>query len=437
MSDFPHLRAAIYSVPWAIMPERLEAIAEVFERRLQGIRKSPEEIAAIKGERAGVNGGLELRALSDPSAPLAAAGQAAPSGGLIAVINMHGIVAQHASQVDDISGPGGTSTERVGASFRTAMSDPNVKAIVLNIDSPGGSVNGVQALSDEIYRSRGKKPIVAQVNSLAASAAYWIAASADEIVVTPGGNVGSIGVYGTHKDVSVAAEKEGVKVTFISAGKYKVEGHPFEPLSSEAAQAMQKSVDAYYADFLRAVAQGRGVSTEDVRTGFGEGRIVKDKEAVRERMADRVDTLDGTLKRLAKGQRPSERAKAAAPAWPENFASYEPPAIRVETDRETQTFVAERPWPQSIILADVFLDGHGRPVALESDTTFTINVANGMAVYEIVGSRTMGDEGTDFAAVLKDSLYEPMPSAAAQQSAEDRDAFRRRRHAARLRSLSI
>lgn len=294
---FPHLRAAIVADPWAITPGRLEAIAEVVERRVEGIRLSADEIAAVKGARQ-PNGTVALLEID-----AVAGGGQAPQGSVIAVLSVFGIIAQHASQVDDISGPGGTSTERLAASLRAALNDPAVKAVVLNIDSPGGSVFGVQEIADEIFKARGQKPIVAQVNSLAASAAYWIAASADEIVVTPSGQVGSIGVYALHQDVSAAADKAGVKFSFISAGKYKVEGHPYEPLQDEARGAMQSTVDGYYSAFTRAVARGRGVVVDAVRNGFGEGRTVGADEAVRAGMADRVGTLDETLRRLGSNRR--------------------------------------------------------------------------------------------------------------------------------------
>ncbi|MGV1867215.1 MULTISPECIES: S49 family peptidase [unclassified Rhizobium] len=308
MTRFPHLRAAIVQQPWAIMPDRLEAIAEVVERRIEGIRLSPEEIAGIKGERrpngvasffdATTLNAIELSAASSPNG-------SAPAASVIAVISFFGIVAQHASQVDDISGPGGTSTERVGNSFRAALNDPSVKAIVINFDSPGGNVNGVQVLADDIFNARGQKPVIAQVNSLCASAAYWVAASCDEIVMTPGAMAGSIGVYTLHQDVSQAVDAAGLKFTFISAGKYKVEGNSFEPLSDEAAQAAQSQVDAFYNDFVSAVARGRGVAAADVTGGFGQGRVVKDKQAVKAGMADRVDTLDGTIRRLSGAKKSS------------------------------------------------------------------------------------------------------------------------------------
>ena len=91
------------------------------------------------------------------------------------------------------------------------------------------------------------------------------------------------------------AEKAGVKVTMISAGKFKTEGNEFEPLSDEARAAIQKRVDGYYSSFTGAVAKGRGVTPSAVRGGFGEGRVVGANEAVSLGMADRIGTLESTL----------------------------------------------------------------------------------------------------------------------------------------------
>ena len=98
-------------------------------------------------------------------------------------------------------------------------------------------------------------------------------------------------------------EREGVKVNFISAGKHKVEGNPYEPLTDEARGAIQARVDEYYSMFVSAVAKGRGVKPADVRGGFGEGRTVGAREAVSLGMADSVATLDETIARMSRGAR--------------------------------------------------------------------------------------------------------------------------------------
>ncbi len=349
---FPLLRAAILRDPWAILPDRLEAISEVVERRAEGIRLSPDEIASVKGTRA-VNGTVEFFGASgdgditpvELSSFMASTANSGQPPSVIAVINVMGIIAQHASQVDDISGPGGTSTERLSRSFRSAMADPSVTAIVFNIDSPGGSVSGVEALANEIFKARGKKPIISQVNSLMASAAYWIGAAADEIVMTPGSQAGSIGVYALHKDISKASDNEGVKFTFISAGKYKVEGNSFEPLSDEARAATQKSVDSYYADFTSAVAKFRGVKISDVRNGFGEGRVEKDTFAVEAGMADKIATLDETLRRVAtmkpKGSMRAEEEIARISSASDDNAPSDEPITDHDGDIQAKGMTAE------------------------------------------------------------------------------------------------
>lgn len=344
---FPRLRSALYGVPLAILEDRLEAIVDVIERRADGVHLSSEEIAAVKGERK-FNGMLDLieagpvrEGVQHAAAPFATAGGNQSSGGMIAVINIMGIIAQHAHQVDDVSGPGGTSTERVAKSFRAAIADPNVSSIIFNIDSPGGSVSGVQALADEIFAARGRKPIVAQVNSMMASAAYWIGSAADEIVMTPGAQAGSIGVYLMHKDISKKADTEGVKVTFIKAGRFKTEGNSFEAIGEEALSSFQSSVDSYYSDFTKSVARHRGVTDSDVRGGFGEGRMVKDHKAVKAGMADQVATLDETIRRVAGKTKSttSERAEVEQQV----VAEADPLALQEPSDPvdETQAVAAD------------------------------------------------------------------------------------------------
>lgn len=277
---YPHIRRAIDETPWAILPAKLAQIIEVVDLRSQGIVFSAEEIQARIG---------------------AAQRPAYGRSGSIAVLPMYGVIAQRMSLMGASSG--GTSTEAFSRSFREALADDTVGTIVIDVDSPGGSVAGVAELADEIYQARGRKPIVAVANSLAASAAYWIASAADEFVVTPSGEVGSIGVFGTHQNLNGWYEQAGVEVTLISAGKYKTEGHPYGPLDDEARAAFQERVDDYYGMFVSAVARHRGVKAGEVKAGFGEGRAVGAREAVRLGMVDRVATMSETLVRLAGGPR--------------------------------------------------------------------------------------------------------------------------------------
>lgn len=295
---YARLLAEFYATPWAILPERLAVISAVLHRAADGARLSAEEIRSAIGDAPEAAAERRTR---DASAP-----------GSIAVLPLFGIVSHRIHQVQDISGPGGTSAEGFGKTLRLAVQDPNVAAIVLDIDSPGGSVYGVPELADEIHAARAKKKIVAVANSMAASAAYWIGSAATELMVTPSGEVGSIGVWTGHEDWSKNLEMKGIKVSLISAGKHKVEGNPYQPLDEEARAAIQQSVNDYYGMFVRAVAKHRGAKAADVRDGFGEGRLVRAAEAVSAGMADGVATLDETIARLLRETRRPNPGQSAA-----------------------------------------------------------------------------------------------------------------------------
>lgn len=275
-----NLYTQMLSMPWAVLPETLAGMIETARRFDAG--ESVTSAVAARTERA------------------------AP--GSIAVLPVWGVIEQRESFMSMLFG--GTSTERTSARLRELVADPGVAAIVLDVDSPGGSVSGVDELSAEIYRMRGSKPIVAVADSLMASAAYWIASAADEVVVTPSGEVGSIGVLTVHTDLSGMLEAEGVNVTILSAGEFKTEGNPYEPLGDEARAAIQARVDEYYGMFVTAVARNRGVGVAAVREGYGRGRVVGAKEAVATGLANRIATLDTVLAGMAQQLRRERAARA-------------------------------------------------------------------------------------------------------------------------------
>lgn len=281
---------AFFDHPWAILPEKLTAISELIILRAKGGKLTDEEIEARTGGKARTGRPKAVR-------------------GSIAVLPVHGTISQRIGMMEEASG--GVGADELGAEFDSLINDPNVGAVVFDISSPGGSVYGVGELAAKVHAARGTKPIIAVANSLAASAAYWLASAADEIVVTPGGQVGSIGVFMEHLDVSGYEDNIGMKTTLISAGKYKVEGHPYGPLDDEARAALQKSVDEYYDMFVSAVAKNRGASKSDVRNGYGEGRVVGAKEAVDVGLADRVATFEQVLNDLAARQS-AQKAKGNA-----------------------------------------------------------------------------------------------------------------------------
>jgi signal peptide peptidase SppA len=286
--QYEHILSFVNSTPWALLQEKLAIILDLLAFRAAGYQLSEEEIRMRIG---------------------AAAPRLAQQNGAIAVLPLYGTIIPRGNMMMESSGA--TSVERFTAAFRAALNAPDISGIVIDIDSPGGAVTGVDELASEIYNARGQKPINAIASPMAASAAYWIGTAADSLSVTPTGEVGSIGVFAAHRDMSAMMEKEGIKTTLISAGKYKVEGNPYEPLTDEARETMQGRVDDYYGMFVDAVGRNRGVKASAVRGGMGEGRLVGARSAIELNMADRIETMDEMMRRLTGDVRQISHGKRA------------------------------------------------------------------------------------------------------------------------------
>ena len=276
-----HISRAVFDVPWAMEPRKLKQVAELVSFRATGGRYSSEEIeqrlaaaAQFNGDRTG--GGTV---------------------GSVAIIPMYGTISQRMSLMEDMSG--GTSVEAMRADLDDALKDSAITAIVFDIDSPGGSTDGVPEFAAYLRSVAGKtKPIVACVNTLCASAAYWIASQCDQIVCTNSGEVGSIGVFAAHEDDSEALEMQGVTITLVSAGPYKTELSSWAPLSDDARAALQDQINTFYGMFLGDVAKGRGTTPDLVAAGYGGGRTLLAAKAKVAGMVDRIDTLEGTVRAL-------------------------------------------------------------------------------------------------------------------------------------------
>lgn len=291
---YPRIVRAMAETPWALRPETLAVLLDLVAFRAAGGTLTDTEIE----ERIGAGPATRRPAMA----------------GTVAVIPLYGVIQPRASMMSRTSG--GTSLREFTSALRAAAGSPQVGQILLDVDSPGGSVDLVPETAQEIRDARARKPVVAVANTDAASAAYWLAAQADELVVTPSGSVGSIGVFAAHEDRSRFEDTRGYTTTLISAGKYKVEGNPFEPLTQEARDAIQARVDDYYGMFVADVARGRATTVAAVREGFGEGRMVGARHAVKAGMADRVDTFDATLARMVRGARAAQQAPAADSVLP-------------------------------------------------------------------------------------------------------------------------
>jgi len=300
---YTQITKAVYERPWALQPAMLAVIEEIVRLRAAGAPFTDEEIearvaAADNGPR---RGGLRAQG--------------------VAVIPIYGVITQRLNLMTAMSG--GTSVEGITRDFREAMADPDVGAIVFDIDSPGGSVDGITELATEIRSARGVKPMAAVANPTMASAAYWIGSQADEVIGSPSAIVGSVGIIGMHHDVSKADEMEGVKVTLITAGAGKADGNEHLPLSDEGRAELQGIADDYYALFVGDVAAGRGVKATQVISGW-KADVFTAKKAKTAGLVDRVETLDATVHQMilkANGANPSFLAAAGLLPVPEAISA--------------------------------------------------------------------------------------------------------------------
>jgi len=259
---------------------------------------------------------IALHEATDPNAPEAAA-KLVPgrkSVGDIAVIRLGGFITQKPNLFSILFG--GTSAEGLAREVTAAMREPSIGAVVLDVDSPGGSVFGVPEAANAIRATRGAKPLVAVANPLMASAAYHLASQADEVVAAPSSFVGSIGVIAVHVDESGLIEQMGLKVTELTYGRRKGEESSLRPLSDEARAGIQGRIDYFGRLFEADVAKGRRTSVEAVRSRFGEGSMFVATSAKEAGLVDRLGTMDEVLSELARGKRP------------QSMRAYDPGALR-------------------------------------------------------------------------------------------------------------
>lgn len=306
-SRYENIAAAVYGSIWSIMPEKLQAIVDLIEAKVEGRSvdwQGMEAAAAAAEKRA-----AEIRRVPR-----------------VAILPLFGTISNRMNMLSSFSG--GTSAEQFGRLFDEAIADDSITAVILDTDSPGGAVAGTPELASKIFAARGKKPIIAMANSLMASAAFWIGSAADEIVVTPSGQVGSVGVIAIHTETSRADRKVGVKTTLIYEGQYKAEGNPYEPLSDEALAAIKTRLTHYYGMFTEALATHRGLPVDQVRDRFGRGRVVLAGDAVERGMADRVATMETVLAELLAGEYQPSRSPARAVHDTETIKS----SIRKDTE---------------------------------------------------------------------------------------------------------
>lgn len=272
----------VINSPWAITERKFHEIVSFYARHLGGPKidfdSLPDEARA-----AGISGADDGRTFE--------------MVGDVAVIPIQGVMTRRLSLFARIFG--GMSTVMMGDAIAQAAAMPDVRAILLDVDSPGGEVAGTQELAARIRAARDQKPVVAYASGMMASAAYWAGSSADSVVISSDTTVvGSIGVVATLVDISKALDDFGVKVNQITAGRYKVVGTPYKPLSDEDRGTIQAEVDYLYSIFLANVAENRGTTPEAVHERMGDGRIFIGRQALDAGLADEMASFDDVIDRL-------------------------------------------------------------------------------------------------------------------------------------------
>lgn len=214
------------------------------------------------------------------------------SRGGVAMIDLRGSLMK---QADSLSG--GTSTVFARRQIRDAAKDDSVAAILLVIDSPGGTVSGINDLAEEVVRARKSKPVWAYIEDIGASAAYWVASQADKIFAGSTAEVGSIGTFAVVQDLSGMAEQQGVKVYVLRAGQFKGAGVPGTEITEEQLQEWQRLVEELNAFFLGAVSRGRGMALARVKE-LADGRVHVAGLATTLGLIDGVSFFEEVLEKL-------------------------------------------------------------------------------------------------------------------------------------------
>jgi signal peptide peptidase SppA len=285
MKDYARIKTKIAESVWLITDSGLQTILSIVEDRFNNGRLNDAEIAErIRLNDAGKQGYDDT------------AGERYTVNNGVGIIPLMGPIFGKANLMTQLSGA--TSLETFLSDFKVLMADDGVHSIVIQADTPGGTSDMVSEVASEILAARETKPVYTIADPLLGSAGYWIGSQSTALYSTSSGSVGSIGAYTVHEDRSVRDAQEGVKYTYISAGKYKTEGNPHEALSKEGVAYRQELIDEVYNEFVDAVAVGRGTDSETIIQDYGGGRMVSVKKAIENGMVDGVTNLPELVNNL-------------------------------------------------------------------------------------------------------------------------------------------
>jgi signal peptide peptidase SppA len=278
MKNYARIVSMLQDTPWLITEGGLRQILQIMNAHMDGnfdIEKLRQEAKDARRDR----------------------GSLPSQHGSVGILPLHGPIFPKANLMTELSGA--TSMEQFTQDFRELLQNDRVESILLDVDSPGGSSFMLEEMAQEIRSARDVKPIYSVANTMAASAAYYLASQASEMYASDSSMLGSIGTFMVHTDESQLAENVGVKQTVIKEGRFKAA--EILPLTEESHEYLQSVVKDANDMFVQSVAAGRGTTVEDVVQNYGEGGVVSAKKALEAGMVDGIRTFDEVLGAMLNG----------------------------------------------------------------------------------------------------------------------------------------
>lgn len=258
MKAYPFVAARMFGVPLLIHPTKGRVIAQALAGRLNitSVQYEGPQAATVRPQA-----GDWFDDDDKFSGEAEESGYDVVEG--VAIVPVHGTLIHRGTSLRPYSGMLGYNA--IATNYLTALQDSNVRAVVLDCNSPGGEVSGCFDLVDTIYAHRGAKPTWAILDDMAYSACYAIASACDKVIVPRTGGTGSVGVVTMLAEYSKALDGAGIKVHIYTHGARKAEGNPYQPVSKEAAAAIQADVDWLGDLFDETTARNRGMTVAEVR----------------------------------------------------------------------------------------------------------------------------------------------------------------------------
>lgn len=268
MANLTRVLTALYCEPWLIQPSMHRQLCDITWAHVTGSAHDGDGILAkfddeVKRDRIGD----------------------VARDGNVAILSVGGVIGRKFSGFLNSSGV--TSVDVLQRIVEEARTDPSIEGMVLDVDSPGGTVTGTPEAAETLADFSREKPLVAYTSGLMASAAYWLSAPADAIFAAPSADVGSIGVYAAMLDVTRAMENQGVHVELFKQGKFKAMGMPGTSLTDEQREFLQERVDEI-GDWFRGYVQGNRPAVE--RDAM-EGQTFMGENALEVGLVDHIGTL--------------------------------------------------------------------------------------------------------------------------------------------------